>query len=282
MKKGVAKRILALGFALVLAAGCLSGCGSAEGGDASAGAASSDRLSDIIEKGKITIGVNPPGEPICFYDDEGNLIGYDVDWAYKLGETLGVDVELVEVYGENRISMVSSGRVDVIFANITGNLERAKSINFSIPYLKTGVKMAVRPGLENVQVISDLNDPQYKVALASGTTGEELVLEQAPEAEIIYVASLSDQCLALQEGRCDAILEDGTSLDYLASQSDYMEVRETSYTSDPICIGYAKGDPDFGRYLDMFVSYMISEGFQADTYYKWFGSEYASPMEHPW
>ena len=272
MKKGVAKRILALGFALVLAAGCLSGCGSAEGGDASAGAASSDRLSDIIEKGKITIGVNPPGEPICFYDDEGNLIGYDVDWAYKLGETLGVDVELV----------VSSGGVDVIFANITGNLERAKSINFSIPYLKTGVKMAVRPGLENVQVISDLNDPQYKVALASGTTGEELVLEQAPEAEIIYVASLSDQCLALQEGRCDAILEDGTSLDYLASQSDYMEVRETSYTSDPICIGYAKGDPDFGRYLDMFVSYMISEGFQADTYYKWFGSEYASPMEHPW
>ena len=230
MKKGVAKKLLSLGFALVLAVGSLSGCGASSDGGTAAG--STDKLSDIIEKGTITIGVNPPGEPICFYDDQGNLIGYDVDWANKLGEVLGVNVELVEVNGENRISMVTSGRVDVIFANITGNLERAKSVNFSLPYLKTGVKMAVRPGLENVQEISDLNDPQYKVALASGTTGEELILEYAPEAEIVYVASLSDQCLALQEGRCDAILEDGTSLDYLASQSDYMEVRETTYTSD--------------------------------------------------
>ena len=221
MKKGVAKKLLSLGFALVLAVGSLSGCGASSDGGTAAG--STDKLSDIIEKGTITIGVNPPGEPICFYDDQGNLIGYDVDWANKLGEVLGVNVELVEVNGENRISMVTSGRVDVIFANITGNLERAKSVNFSLPYLKTGVKMAVRPGLENVQEISDLNDPQYKVALASGTTGEELILEYAPEAEIVYVASLSDQCLALQEGRCDAILEDGTSLDYLASQSDYME-----------------------------------------------------------
>ena len=280
MKKGVAKKLLSLGFALVLAVGSLSGCGASSDGGTAAG--STDKLSDIIEKGTITIGVNPPGEPICFYDDQGNLIGYDVDWANKLGEVLGVNVELVEVNGENRISLVTSGRVDVIFANITGNLERAKSVNFSLPYLKTGIKMAVRPGLENVQEISDLNDPQYKVALASGTTGEELILEYAPEAEIVYVASLSDQCLALQEGRCDAILEDGTSLDYLASQSDYMEVRETTYTSDPICIGYAKGDPDFGRYLDMFVSYMISEGFQADTYYKWFGAEYTNTLEHPW
>lgn len=232
MKKGVAKKLLSLGFALVLAVGSLSGCGASSDGGTAAG--STDKLSDIIEKGTITIGVNPPGEPICFYDDQGNLIGYDVDWANKLGEVLGVNVELVEVNGENRISMVTSGRVDVIFANITGNLERAKSVNFSLPYLKTGVKMAVRPGLENVQEISDLNDPQYKVALASGTTGEELILEYAPEAEIVYVASLSDQCLALQEGRCDAILEDGTSLDYLASQSDYMEVRETTYTSDQI------------------------------------------------
>lgn len=278
MKKEVVKKVLSLALASVMAVGCLAGCGSS-GGDSGGG---TDKLSEIMDKGKIVIGVNPPGEPICFYDDQGNLIGYDVDFANKLGEVLGVEVELVEVNGENRISSVTSGRVDVIFANITGNLERAKSINFSIPYLRTGIKMGTRKGLDEVQEVADLNDAKYTVAIASGTTGEELVLEYAPNANISYVASFSDQLLAVQEGKCDAIFEDGTSIDYAAGQGDYLDSKPRVYTSDPICIGYIKGDADFARYLDMFVSNMISSGFQAECYNKWFGSEYTGTLDHPW
>lgn len=281
MKKNFMKRILSVALASVLALGCLTGCGSAEAG-AEGAAAGGDILDEILAEGKITIGVNPPGEPICFYDDAGNLIGYDVDWANKLGEVLGVEVELVEVNGENRISAVTSGRVDVIFANITGNLERAKSINFSIPYLRTGIKMATRADLEGVDVVADLNDPKYIVAVASGSTGEQLVLEQAPNCTISYVASFADQCLALQEGKADAIFEDGTSIDYMAGQNDFMIAESMVYTSDPICIGFAKGNPDFARYLDMFVSNMITSGWQAEEYYKWFGSEYTGTLHTLW
>lgn len=278
MKKVRVKKLVSLALASMLAIGCLTGCGSSK----ETAAEGTDRLDQILENGKITIGVNPPGEPICFYDDAGNLIGYDVDWANKLGEVLGVEVELVEVNGENRISAVSSGRVDVIFANITGNLERAKSIDFSIPYLRTGIKMATRTGMDEVQTVEDLNDSKYTVAIASGTTGEELILEYAPECNISYVASFSDQCLALQEGKADALFEDGTSVDYIAGQSDYMVSKDKVYTSDPICIGYAKGNPELGRYLDMFVSSMISSGWQAEEYYKWFGSEYTGTLNTLW
>ena len=233
LKKESIKKLLSLALASVLAIGCLTGCGSSK----ETAEAGTDRLDQILENGKITIGVNPPGEPICFYDDAGNLIGYDVDWANKLGEVLGVEVELVEVNGENRISAVSSGRVDVIFANITGNLERAKSIDFSIPYLRTGIKMATRTGMDEVQTVEDLKDSKYTVAIASGTTGEELILKYAPNCNISYVASFSDQCLALQEGKADALFEDGTSVDYIAGQSDYMVSKDKVYTSDTICIG---------------------------------------------
>lgn len=277
MKKNFMKRVLSVALASVLALGCLTGCSAAEEEAATGG-----RLDKILAEGKITIGVNPPGEPICFYDDQGNLIGYDIDFANKLGETLGVEVEFVEVNGENRISAVDSGRVDVIFANITGNLERAKTINFSIPYLRTGIKMATRNGLEGVDVVSDLNDPKYTVAVGTGSTGEQLVLEMAPNCNITYVTSFADQCLAIQEGKADAIFEDGTSIDYMAGQSDYMTAEAMVYTSDPICIGFAKGDADFARYLDMFVSNMITSGWQAETYYKWFGSEYTGTLHTLW
>ena len=44
----------------------------------------------------------------------------------------------------------------------------------------------------------------------------------APNCNISYVASFADQCLALQEGKADAIFEDGTSIDYMCGQNDYM------------------------------------------------------------
>lgn len=240
------------------------------------------KLDKIISDGKITIGVNPPGEPICFYDDKGNLIGYDIDWANKLGETLGATVEFVVVDGETRIPAVTSGRVDLIFANITGNLERAKTIDFSIPYLRTGIKMLTAKG-SPYKTVDDLNDPKVTVCVGSGTTGEELVLKYAPKANITYVSSWSEQLLSLQEGKCDAVFEDGTTIDYVAGQNkDTLEAQDKVYTSDPICIGYPKNDPELGRYLDMFVSENISNGFQADTYKNWFGTEYTGTLTTIW
>lgn len=272
------QKLTALLLAILLLTASLTGCGGSKAAD---GTAAGNKLSDIIEKGKIVIGVNPPGEPICFYDDAGNLIGYDIDWAKKFAETLGVEVEFVDVNGETRISAVTSGRVDIIFANITGNLERAKSINFSIPYLRTGIKMLTAVG-SPYKTIEDLNTPDAHVALAAGTTMESLVLSMAPNATLVYVDSYPDQLLSLKEGKCDAILEDGTSIDYAAGQDSSLEAQSKVYTSDPICVGYAKGDADFARYVDMFVSQMISSGFQAETYLKWFGSEYTGTLTAIW
>ena len=284
MKKAKRLAALVLGAAMLFTC-ALSGCG---GGDAQGGgegggaaAATTSKLDQIMDAGKIVVGVNPPGEPICFYDDKGELIGYDIDWAKKLAETLGVEIEFVDVNGETRLSAVTSGRVDLIFANITGNLERAKTINFSMPYLRTGIKMLTAAG-SNYHIIADLNTPDATVCLAPGTTMEALVLEQAPNCKISYVESFSEQVLALQQGKCDAIFEDGTSIDYIAGQNEGLEAQPTVYTSVPICIGYIKGDPDLARYLDMFVSTMISNGFQADTYAKWFGSEYTGTLTTIW
>lgn len=277
MKNNFLKKLM-MAALLITVLVSLIGCGaSSDNKDASGDTSGEDasgggKLQQIVDNGKIVIGVYPPGEPQCFYDDKGNLMGLDIDWANKLAETIGVDVEFVEVNGENRISMVTTGRVDVIIANTTGNLERAKSINFSIPYLKTGIKLGVRKGLDEVQEIADLNDSKYTIAAESGTTSEELALQYAPNANIIYQQNLSDCLLSIQEGKADALMHDGTSIDYAASQDDYLEARPTIYTSDPICIGYAKGDADFARYLDMFVSTMITNGFQEETYNKWFGT----------
>ena len=202
------KKVFTMLLAVLTAAEVLTGCSSGNGGsDAGSGGgdvagSGSPTLDAILEAGTIRVGCSLNGAPVGFTDDSGNPMGYDVDWANRLGEVLGVEVEIINVDAETRIPALTSGRVDVLFANITGNLERAKSIDFSIPYLRCGIKM---------------------ITAADGNAK--------------------------------------------------LEAQPGLYTSDPICAAVRKGDMEFVRYLDMFVSWQISSGWQSDTYQKWWGVE---------
>lgn len=243
--------------------------------------AAESTLDRILAEGKIVIGCSLSGMPIGGYDEEGNPTGYDVDWAHRLAEVLSVELEIVDVNGDTRIPALTSGQIDVIIANITGNLTRTQVIDFSIPYLRCGIKMLTHAD-SKYQLISDLNTPEARVAVGRGTTGEDLVLAMAPSATITYVDTFTEQQLLLKQGKVDAIFEDSTLIDYAAGNSGGLFVaQEKLYTSDPICLGARKGDLEWLRYLDMFVSWQISSGWQGETYYKWWGV-YPSNMLYIW
>ena len=245
-------------------------------------ASNRNMLQGIIDSGVLRAGIALNGPPIGGRDDKGQPYGYDVDFARKMADTLGVKLEITDVDGETRIPALTSGRVDIVFANMTGNLERAKSINFSTPYLRAGIKMLVKNGSPYASV-EDLNKPGIKIAVARGTTGEELALSYAPAAELVYVANFTDQTLLLKQGKVDATFEDSTLIDFTAGQSNGdLTAPPKLYTSDPICIGMPKGDMEFVRWVDMFVSWMISSGWQKETYLKWWGTEPTAELVALW
>ena len=61
-------------------------------------------------------------------------------------------------------------------------------------------------------------------------------------------------------------------MDYAAKQNPGLTALAESYSSDPIAIGTAKGDLEFVRFLDMFVSRYINSGAYQANYTKWFGT----------
>ena len=279
MKRCSIKKLVIMCLTITMIAACLAGCGASQG---SAQTAKTDALDKILADGKIRVGLNPPNEPTAFQDADGNWLGYDVDWGNELGKQLGVEVEFVDVSAD-RIAGLTSDRVDVVIATMTATLERAKSVDFTIPYLRSGLKMAVRAGLEDqLKTIEDLNDPKWRVCVSAGATTEALVQERAPKATLVYLTSMQDYILAMQEDKADAFLEDSITVDYACQSSPSIVPQPTLYTSDPLCIAYQKGNPEFGRYLDMFVSNMFSSGWQGERYAYWYGKEYTAPVFSPW
>ncbi|MDP9807958.1 polar amino acid transport system substrate-binding protein [Rhizobium tibeticum] len=260
------KRILTTFAALAIAAG-------------SALPSFAGMIDDIRSRGTVRIGVSLGGEPIGFRDAQNNPVGYDVDVATMLAQKLGVPVEFVDVSGDARISMLVSGQIDVAVANTSATLERAKTVNFTIPYNRAGLRVIVQKDAG----IKDLKDlAGKKVVVGRGTTGESFLKIAIPDAQLVYVDQFApDGVLQLQQKRVDAAIEDSSLLDYLATKNPSLVTLPGLYSNDPIGIAVAKGDAEFVRWLDMFVSDYIQSGAYAANYKKWWGAESNPPALNP-
>jgi polar amino acid transport system substrate-binding protein len=241
--------------------------------------ATAGMIDDIKSRGVVRIGVSLGGEPIGFRDAQNNPVGYDVDVATMLAEKLGVPVEFTDVSGDARVSMLVAGQLDIVVANTSATLERAKSVNFSIPYNRAGLRIIVQKdaGITTLEGLAG-----KKVVVGRGTTGEAFLKKAVPDAELVYTDNFSpDGVLLLQQKRADAAIEDSSLLDYLATTNENLVTLPGLYSNDPIGIAVAKGDPEFVRWIDMFVSDYIQSGAYDANYKKWWGEKANPPALTP-
>lgn len=241
--------------------------------------ASAGKMDDIRKAGVVKIGVSLGGEPVGFRDPQNNPVGYDVDVATLLAEKLGVKVEFTDVSGDARISMLVSGQLDIVVANTSVTLERAKSVDFTIPYNRAGLRVIVQKdsGITSLDGLAG-----KKIVVGRGTTGETFIKKAAPKAELVYTDTFApDGVLLLQQKRVDAAIEDSSLLDFLATKNPDLVTLPGLYSNDPIGIAVAKGDPDFVRWLDMFVSDYIESGAYEANYKKWWGETANPPKLNP-
>lgn len=233
------------------------------------------KLEDIQERGYIKIGVSLGGEPIGFRDLKNEPAGYDVDLAYRLAEKLGVEPRFTDVHGDARVSMLFSDQLDAVIGNMSATLARAKSVNFTIPYNRAGLRIVAQKRL-NIKSLEDLNGK--KVVVGRGSTGEAFLKRAVPGAELVYTDNFApDGVLLLRQGRVDAGIEDSSLVDYLATKDDKLVTLDGLYSNDPIAIGIRKGDPEFLRWMDMFVSDYINSGDYEKAYRKWWGEDANAP-----
>ena len=92
-------------------------------------------LDEIKASGTINIGVFSDKNPFGYVDENGEYQGYDVYFARRIGEDLGVTVNYVSTEAANRVEYLETGKVDIILANFTVTPERAEKVDFALPYM---------------------------------------------------------------------------------------------------------------------------------------------------
>jgi len=237
--------------------------------------ASADILSDVKERGYIKAGISLGGMPMGGRDGRNEAVGYDVDVATRLAAKLGVELRIVDVYGDARVSMLVSKQLDIVIGNMTITDARAKVVDFSNPYYRTGLKIAVQRG-SGIKSLEDLKGK--KIAVGRGTSGAIFLQEEVPWVEVVYTDNFAPNgILLLRQRRVDAGIEDASNIDALVQNVRSLETMPGEFQSGDIGMGMAKGEPALKSWVNEFIADYISSGDFDKNIKKWWGDDAIAP-----
>lgn len=216
-------------------------------------------LDEIKESGKIVIGVFSDKAPFGYVDENGKYQGYDVYFAERIAKDLGVEVEYVSTDPASRVEYAATGKVDIILANFTVTEERAKQVDFALPYMK--VKLGVvSPDNALITDVTQLSGKQLIVV--KGTTAETYFEKNYPDVTLQKYDEYADAYNALLDGRGDAFSTDNTEVLAWAIQNPGFTVGiDALGNADTIAPAVHKGNDTLLNWLNDEIQALGEENF---------------------
>lgn len=216
-------------------------------------------LDDIKSSGSINIGVFSDKRPFGYVDNDGNYSGYDVYFAQRIAQDLGVELTLTPVEAANRVGFLETGKVDIILANFTVTDERAEKVDFALPYMKVALGI-VSPDAAVIKSAEELNGK--KLIVVKGTTAETYFTENLPDVELVKFDEYNEAYSALQDERGDAFSTDNTEVIAWAKQNPGFTVGVDSLgDADTIAPAVTKGNSTLLDWLNDEIEKLGEEQF---------------------
>ena len=239
------KKILSLVLVLSMVASLVA-CGNANSGAGSTGGTN-----------KLVMCTNaefPPYE----YKEGGEFKGIDVEAAKKIGEKLGMEVEILDIAFDSLIPTVNSGKADFAMAGMTVTEDRLQNVDFSHTY-QTAVQAIIVPIDSSIVDSGDLYDKKIGVQL--GTTGDIYCTDDFGDANVSRYPKIVDGVQAMKTGAIDAcVVDDQVAKAVVASDASSFKILESPYAEEEYAIAIKKGNTDLLDKINKAIDEMIANG----------------------
>ncbi len=202
--------------------------------------------------------------PFEMRDASGEPSGVSVDLARALGEKLGQPVEIQNLPFAGLIPALRTGKIDLIISSMTATPERAESIDFSEPYLQTGLCLLVS-AKSGIQSIAEADRAGRAVAVVKGTTGHVFAGQKIKAARVLVFDKPAACVLEVSQGKSDAfIIDQMTALENWRKNIATTRAVLTPFQEESWAIGLRKGRDDLRAKVNAFLAgHRASGGFDA-------------------
>jgi polar amino acid transport system substrate-binding protein len=258
---------LTLALALVLAA-CADDDTTAADTAPDADAAAADLGVDLVEEGQLTFAMSGQYRPFNYYDESGDLVGFDVDMGNEIAERLGLEPNPVTGDFDALIAGLTSGRYDAIIGSMSPTPEREEQVDFTDIYYLSGAQLFVAEG-SDITSLDDLQDGT--VGVTRGTTFEDFARDEGV-GDVTTYPSDNQALTELASGRVDAVITNRLLGLFQIEEIglDVVEVGDVLF-DDPAAIAVRKDTPELRDAINDALREAREDGSYANISERWFG-----------
>ena len=233
------------------------------------------------KKGKLSLALESLAAPFVYVRD-GEVVGYEVDIAYRFCKEKGYGLEIADMNFDGIIPAISGGKNDFGCSAITITDERKESVNFSESHYDGGAVIAVRKediksdlsSASSPVKVSDYNGK--KIGILTGTNMEKESFTHFPDSEYLYFDGYPNLNTALLNGSIDAFLGDEAALKNIHAKQPEIDYIKERLVHNKYSFAFRKDDEKEKQLCDQFNEFLAkgnANGTIAELDSIWFGSD---------
>lgn len=230
-----------------------------------ASVANADTLADIKQRKKVLVGIDLTFPPFGTLDASLKPVGSDVSAAKMLAKDLGVELEIVQLTGPNRVPYLLTNKVDMVISSFSITAERKKVIDFSLPY-SISESVILAPKSVIITKLADLSGK--RIGVVRGNLQENLLKPIAPEGmQVVRFDDDASNVIGLLSGQVDGIGASKELLPNITKQNPAKQIEsKLSIAVVQHGIGIRKGDTALLDWTNQWVAKNLANGRLSDSY----------------
>lgn len=236
----------------------------------------------VMRDGVVRIGVRNDNPPMSFINDNGDWVGFDVEFAEALAAEMGLRAELVVVDGSTRISFLQEDRVDMSVASMNHTRTRDNAIDFSITYFWDNQSFLTRTG--EYTSIEELFGKKVAASAGSSTIESWTRYSEAAGAPAPEFVEFSDKAAAVQavrDGAVEGYTEDNITMLSLAAGDPGLELLPGGHNPVQFGIGVPNDQSEWRDAVNYAMQELWKDGTYQTMYDKWFVTESSRIIDLP-
>jgi polar amino acid transport system substrate-binding protein len=212
---------------------------------------------------QLVVGMELKYPPFEMVDQQGQPTGISVEMARQLGKALHREVRIENIPFDGVIPALQTARIDLIISSLTETPERARAIDFSEPYLHTGLCLLINKSAP-LESITDADKPNISIAVKQGTTGQVYAREHLKSARVL-VLDQEDACvLEVVQNKAQGFIYDQMSVfKHWQQHQDATKALLRPFQQEQWAIGLRKDQSELKKQVNTFLKdFKASGGFE--------------------
>lgn len=230
-------------------------------------------LNKITKSGVLKIGMTGSQPPFCMEATDGSLMGYEVDLAELLAESMNLELKIVRMSFSELLPSLEKGKIDMVMSGMAITMERNLKAAFVGPYVLSGKSILTKmESLAKADEAEDLNQSALKITSLKGSTSEKFVEVFLPDAKSLPAENYEQALSKLMNNEANVMVADYPIcvLNVLRNPSSGLVTLSEPLTIEPIGMALPANDPLFINFMENYIKALAMSGLLDELETYWF------------